>query len=184
MQFFVDLRYLFPPLMNLIILALLTSHVNAWIIFEFNGEHPILKLAFLLLAIFMLFLFLLTSITINLRFTVHPITVRSGYFSAPLTLSLLASILLPPPLFWVAYFVIIISFPWHGMLWNLLKYIFKWFVISLQSCSTLVITCSTLQQEATPAPGITVEFVDTEGNPMQNLAQLVAWRYDLVIWLL
>ncbi|KAJ0095424.1 hypothetical protein Patl1_15531 [Pistacia atlantica] len=107
MQFFVDLRYLLPPLMNLIILALLKSHLQSC---------------------------------------------------------------LPPPLFWVVYFVIIISFPWHGMLWNLLKYIFKWFVISLQSCSTLVITCSTLQQEATPAPGIAVEFVDTEGNPMQNLA--------------
>ncbi|KAJ0038776.1 hypothetical protein Pint_22398 [Pistacia integerrima] len=165
MQFFVDLRYLFPPLMNLIILALLKSHVNAWIMLEFDDEYLILKLLFLLLANFMLFLFLLTYI--NLRFTAHPnpITVRSGYFSARLTFSLLASIFLPPPLFWVVYFVIIISFPWHGMLWNLLKYIFKWFVISLQSCSTLVITCSTLQQEATPAPGIAVELLTPKATP-------------------
>ncbi|KAJ0038774.1 hypothetical protein Pint_22396 [Pistacia integerrima] len=160
-----------PPLMNNIILVFLTSQVNVRLIFELDDddEYPILKLLFLLLAILMLFLFLLTSITIHLRFTAHPITVRSGYFSAPLTFSLLVSILLPPPLFWVSYFIIIISCPFHGMIWNMLKFVFNWFVINLRSCSTLLITCSTTQQqEATLAGGLSVEFIDIEGNPLQN----------------
>ncbi|KAJ0096262.1 hypothetical protein Patl1_15528 [Pistacia atlantica] len=152
--------------MNLIILFLLASHVNAWEIFEFD-QYPILKLTFLLLALCMLFLFLLTSITINLRFSALPITVRSGYFSVPLTVSLLATILLPPPLFWLAYFITIISSPWHGIIWNLIKCIFNWFVINLQLCSTFVIASSgTQQQEATiSAPELAV---DIEANPISN----------------
>ncbi|KAJ0094515.1 hypothetical protein Patl1_15547 [Pistacia atlantica] len=116
----------------------------------------------------MLILFLFTSITINLRldfpthpfavpvtFAARPITVRFGFFPRPLTLSLLASILLRPPLFWVVYFFIIISSPLHDMLWNALKYIFDWFVVGIRSFSTLVIIFHAQLQD----PGLRVEIV-------------------------
>ncbi|KAJ0038775.1 hypothetical protein Pint_22397 [Pistacia integerrima] len=76
------------------------------------------------------------------------VTVRFGYFSGPLSLTLLASIFWPPPLFLAAYFIIIITSPCHGMLWNLLKSNFHWFILILRHhFSPFVITCTQQQED-------------------------------------
>ncbi|KAK0586656.1 hypothetical protein LWI29_010316 [Acer saccharum] len=126
--------------------------------------------------VFLLVVFLLTSIKLPL--TAHPVTVRAGRrrFSRPLAFTLLASIFLSPPFFWIAYFIIIITSPCHGMLWNLQKCIFKWLCQTLQSIPTLVISCTSQQQDdddpeaATHRLTAVDQFVDMnhdQGNTMQ-----------------
>ncbi|KAK9199223.1 hypothetical protein WN944_014411 [Citrus x changshan-huyou] len=111
------------------------------------------------------------SLDLRVPLTVHPkLTVRAGCFSGPLTCSLLASIIFSP-----------ITFPWHGMLCNLEKYIFNLFYRSLQCIPAFFIPCIVRQQEnnnnnnpddeAAVAPGVEEvdEFThDVEGNSMQN----------------
>ncbi|KAJ0094517.1 hypothetical protein Patl1_15544 [Pistacia atlantica] len=86
MQLFVDLRYLFPPLVNLFFSVFRTSQFNIWIILEFD-QYPFLKLTFLLIAILMLTLFLFTSITIELCFasTAYPIPFQFTFAARPIT---------------------------------------------------------------------------------------------------
>ena len=133
-----------------------------------------------ILAAFLLLVFLFTFIRLPL--TVHPeLTVRAGCFSGPLICSLLASIILPPPLFWVVNLLIVITFPWHEMLWNLQKCILNLFYRSLQCIPAFFISCIVRQQdndnnnnqddEAVVAPRVEEvdEFThDVEGNSMQN----------------
>ncbi|KAL5817475.1 hypothetical protein ACOSQ3_025853 [Xanthoceras sorbifolium] len=171
MHLIVDLRYVFPPLINLMLLLFLTSE-NGSIFVLVNtaskfDQYPFLNMALLVIAVFLFVVFLLTSIKLPL--TAHPITVRAGHFSGPLTFSLFASIFFPPPLFYIAYLIVIITSPWHGMLWNLQKCIFKWFYQNLQSIPTLVVSCAQQQDdpEAVAPPQLEVEVVYVEGNPMQ-----------------
>ena len=139
--------------------------------YDDDEQYPVFKITFLntILAAFSLLIFLLTSI--RLPRTVHPkLTLTAGCFSGPLTCSLLASIIFSP-----------ITFPWHGMLWNLEKCIFNLFYRSLQCIPAFFIPCIVRQKEnnnnnnpddeAAVAPRVEEvdEFTrDVEGNSMQN----------------
>ncbi|KAJ4710078.1 Pentatricopeptide repeat-containing protein [Melia azedarach] len=172
MNFFVDLRYFFPPIINLVILLLTSPHGVVSLLSSsstYLNDYPLLKLASLAFVIFLSLLFILTSVRLHL--TARPITLRSGYFSCPLAFSLLASIFLQPNLFWVAYFILIITSPWRGFFWDLQKRFWKSFVLALKAIPTLVITCTQRQNNPEPEAAqstsglVAVDFaVYIEGN--------------------
>ena len=151
MHFFIDLRFLFPPLVNLILFVFLTSHhaKSYWNQDEIL-QYPILKLPFLMLSILLLLIILFTSIKLPL--TAKPIRLHTGRFSALLAMAIVASIILPPSLFWLAYLFLIVLLPLHGILWNLFKHLFNWFRRTLQSIPTIFIICFTRNQQNTSKP--------------------------------
>jgi hypothetical protein len=132
----VDLRYLVPPLINL-----LKLQAKSWAQ-DSNSSNPIFfVMAFLFVAIAIL-LFLFTSVKLPLTLSVEPIRLRAGHFSSPLTLALLASLFLPSSLFWYIFPILVILSPWYEILLNLLKRFMLWFCHTLQAnIPTLTITC-------------------------------------------
>ncbi|GLT73267.1 hypothetical protein SLA2020_451380 [Shorea laevis] len=100
-----------------------------------------------------------------LTLTVDPLQLRAGDFSAPLTLSLLASIFFPSPLFWFVFPILVISSPWHEILWDLLKRFMLWFCDTLQAIPALFIICITQRQ----LPQIELEAIQIEGNNETNI---------------
>ncbi|KAL5750794.1 hypothetical protein ACOSP7_025397 [Xanthoceras sorbifolium] len=164
MHFFIDLRYLFPPLLNLILFVFLTSHhgKSYW---DQNDtaiqilQYPIFKLPFFMLSILLLLIFLFTSIKLPL--TAKPIRLRTGKFWALLAMATIASVVLPPSLFWL--------------------HLFNWFRHTLQSVPTIFIVCITRNdQQNSSEPAATqveqigrVEILD--GSNIQNQAHACTW---------
>ncbi|KAL5750783.1 hypothetical protein ACOSP7_025386 [Xanthoceras sorbifolium] len=163
MHFFIDLRYLFPPLLNLILFLFLTSHGGKFYWDLQNVVAAILQytvLNFLLLMLAVLFLLLLFLFTpIKLPLTAKPIRLRTGKFSALLALAILASIILQPLLFWVAYSFLIIISPGYKKLWSLFKHFFNWLRQNLQSFPTIFIVCFTQQNQVNSEPPLPQDLV-------------------------
>ncbi|KAH9776907.1 hypothetical protein KPL71_006847 [Citrus sinensis] len=155
----IDLRFTVPPMLSLFLLVLNSS--NETFLFPVlniaatDHEHSPLftAVAMLFLAILTLF-FLLTSLKIPLNVSLEalPIRLRFGDFSCTLALSVLASLLLPTPLFCIAYFVCICFSPWFHALVNTLRRFCRWFFQLLQSIPTFVVVVaarSTLRSQDT-----------------------------------
>ncbi|KAE8055551.1 hypothetical protein FH972_012384 [Carpinus fangiana] len=106
MPFLVDIRYFVPPLINLTLWVFIIPLAKHWAQ-DPNFNNNIFVLTCLsLLAIFILLIFLFTSVRLPL--TVGTLQFRAGDFSVPFTLSSLASIFFPSPLFWSAFLMILI----------------------------------------------------------------------------
>ena len=167
MEFLVDLRYVVPPLIN----------ITLWLLMPQPKPSPqppniyneIFVMAYLSLAISIL-LFLFTSVKLPL--TVEPLHLRPGDFSAPLTLSLLASLFLPSPLFWFVFPILVILSPWYEMLWGVLKRLMLWFCDTLQSIvPALLITCIAQRPQLDQ-----LEAIQIEGNNETNI-----WVLSLIM---
>ncbi|KAL5748359.1 hypothetical protein ACOSQ2_025656 [Xanthoceras sorbifolium] len=187
MHFSIDLRYLFPPLVNIFLFIFLTSQGGSSFYYWDQDDavdilqYPILKLPFFILAVLLLLFFLFTSIKLPL--TAEPLRLRAGNFSALLAVAILASIILPPSLYWFAYLLLIIISPWYRIMWSLFKQFFSWLRQILQSIPTIFITCVTQNQEnSDPAATDRMEQIgriDIEDNLIQqNQSRL---EQDLVV---
>ncbi|KAK9182929.1 hypothetical protein WN944_026077 [Citrus x changshan-huyou] len=134
MSFSIDLRFLFPPLLNLIIffMFLKSQDGNSWDVQDGTSKillYPILKLHlwFLIPAVITpLLLFLLTPIRLTLNVS-RSIYVSFGELSVLLGVSVIASVLLAPSLFLVAYLCLIILSICYATLASLFKRCLNWF---------------------------------------------------------
>jgi hypothetical protein len=143
MRFLVDLRYVVPPLLIL---------GKPWAQ-DHSLNNEIFVMACLSLAIATL-LFLFTSVKLPL--SVEPLHLSAGHFSAPLTLSLLASIFFPTPLFWFAFSMLLILSPWYELVLDALKQCLLWVCHNLQAIPSFFIICITQR------PPVELEAVEME----------------------
>jgi hypothetical protein len=150
MKVLVDLRYVFLPLINFTIWVILTPQSKPWAQ-DPNLNNPIFVMAFLSLVIPILVIFFFTSVKLPLTLSVESLRLRAGDFSAPLTLSLVASLFFPLSLFWIVFPMLLIVSPWYEM-------ILDWFCHTLKAIPALIITC--IPQH----PQVEVEAIVIEGN--------------------
>ncbi|GMQ04605.1 hypothetical protein CsSME_00049965 [Camellia sinensis var. sinensis] len=159
MKFTIDLRFVVPPLMNILLHLFLVFQGNV------SSDHPLmLKMTSHSLASLVFFLFLLLlliSVRLPLTLSVvfsQPIQLRFGqfYISGILVVTLMiVSLVFPPSLFWYSYLIICIfiyisKFPWfHPLFHVLMGY--------LQTIPTLFITCTTTQQVPETATATTLD---------------------------
>ena len=157
MNCLVDAKFLFPPLLNLVVFCffLKSQDGQSWS-FQDGGNHillyPILKLQFpfLSLAVSMLLLFLLTAIRVTLSVG-SPMSVSCGdHLPCLLAISTIASVILAPSLFLVVYLCLIILSLFYVMLTSLFK------------------RCCKGHTAATP-PAEADDQVEVEGERIQNL---------------
>ena len=106
MPFLVDIRYAVPPLIHLTIWVFIIPLAKHWAQEYPNFNNNIFVMACLSLAISLLLIF--PFISVKLPLTVGTLQLRAGDFSTPLTLSFLASIFFPSPLFWPAFLMLLI----------------------------------------------------------------------------
>jgi hypothetical protein len=138
MEFLVDVRYVFPPLINLTLWVLIPQ-AKAWAVNpNFNSEIFVMTFLSLVIAILV---FLFTSVKLPLTIGVELPQLKAGDFSAPLTLSLFASLFFPSDIFGFVFPLLIILSPWYGSLSDLMKRIIFWFSDALQTIPALIITC-------------------------------------------
>ncbi|EOY01803.1 Uncharacterized protein TCM_011616 [Theobroma cacao] len=115
-------------------------------------QFSILELAFLLLVVMLLLLFLFTSAEVPLNLDAIRIRLRVGDFSIALTISLVASLFLPPSLFWPVHILFVFSSPWHGMFFHLFKHFLGWFSAALRSVPTYFIIITQNEESSNSAP--------------------------------
>ncbi|KAL5815053.1 hypothetical protein ACOSQ4_025694 [Xanthoceras sorbifolium] len=128
----------------------------------------------LLFLVIVTLFFLVTSLKIPLNVSLHmfPVCLRFGDFSGPLALSLLASLLLPTPLFCIAYFICICISPWFARLvLNKHNHFWYWFYQLIQAIATFVIVRSTTSSHETihaEAEPPSISFLLEEANPSRD----------------
>ncbi|KAL9410929.1 hypothetical protein AB3S75_044662 [Citrus x aurantiifolia] len=134
MDFSIDLRFLFPPLLNLVIFFLFLRSLEgiSWDVQDGTNNillYPILKLQFWFLipaVVIPLLLFLLTPIRLTLNVS-RSISVSCGEPSVLLAISVVASVFVAPSLFLVAYLCLILLSLCYATLASLLRRCFYWF---------------------------------------------------------
>ncbi|KAG4110981.1 hypothetical protein ERO13_D13G079650v2 [Gossypium hirsutum] len=132
-----DLRYCIPPVLNLVLFLFLSPSNSEGGSSIFFQNFSIMELPFLLLALFFLLVFLFTSA--DVPFKVNLIHFRPRDFSIDVTASLLVSLFYPPSLFWSFHFFLLVSYPCHGLFFDLFKQLLCWFYGVCQSLPTYVI---------------------------------------------
>ncbi|OMO93380.1 pentatricopeptide repeat-containing protein [Corchorus capsularis] len=146
-----DLRYAIPPILNVMFFFLSSWNLNPIVSSILVQQFSLLQLAIIILALMLLILlFLFTSVEVPLNLT--PIHLRPGHFSIALTTSLLASLFLPPSLFWAVYLLILCLSPWQHIFFLLLKHFFRLFTGALNLIPTYFITIA-IQDEESANPG-------------------------------
>ncbi|KAG6630754.1 hypothetical protein CIPAW_13G041800 [Carya illinoinensis] len=128
MRYLVDFRYLITPFLSLYLMILLSQDKKPW-------SHDRVILAFVILydppfliflATLMTLLFVFISVKLPFTLTLEPIRLRVGYFSLQLTVSMVASLILPPPLFLVVFPILIVTSRWFAMVLDMLKSFLRW----------------------------------------------------------
>ncbi|MFQ6639430.1 hypothetical protein Gotur_015035 [Gossypium turneri] len=144
MQVLIDLRYTFPPLLNLIWFFLFVASQNepsfdllAGALIGQQVSTMMLGFLALFVAIILMVIFLFFSVEFPL--TPHPISLKARGISIALFISLLASFFFPPSSFWVTYLFIILTVPWHNRLFHQFIRFFRYFSLTIQSIPTIVI---------------------------------------------
>ncbi|OMO93371.1 pentatricopeptide repeat-containing protein [Corchorus capsularis] len=158
-----DLRYAIPPILNLILFFFLSSwNWNLAISSISVRQFSVLELAFIIIVLMLFQFFLFTSAEIPLNLTPIRLHLRVGHFSVTLTASLLASLFLPPSLFWAVYLIIIFLSPCQKKLFQLVKHIFQSFSSTVESIPSYFITISTQDEETPNADSAPPLEVDVE----------------------
>ncbi|TYG36814.1 hypothetical protein ES288_D13G093700v1 [Gossypium darwinii] len=156
-----DLRYCIPPVLTLILSLFLSPSNSDGDSLIFVRKYSIIELPFLFVALFFVlpFLFISADLPLNLNL----IWFRTGDFSIAVTASLLASLFFPPSLFWPFHFFILLSYPCHGLLFDLFKHLFRWFHAFLHSLPTWSFSF-TRNEESSSSPS-PLHVGDMEENP-------------------
>ncbi|KAK6275064.1 hypothetical protein POUND7_004773 [Theobroma cacao] len=161
--------------LNLIsFLSLTFQNKPAFLLAAFLTGQPIsiFKLAFLLVAIFLTLLFLFFSVELHL--TPHPISLRARGFSIALFISIVAVGFLPPPLFWVVFFFIMITAPSHDKLDDLFLCFLRCFALSLHSFPTFMINIMLNNENPDPSSPQVVDLevgtvaIEGERQPLRS----------------
>ncbi|GMQ04600.1 hypothetical protein CsSME_00049960 [Camellia sinensis var. sinensis] len=156
-MYYLDLRFLVPALINLILFLLQDhyhnpiSNPNLWFIFI-----SIVTLLFLLISV---------KLPLHVSVTIEPVRIQPGDFSGPLAVALIASVFFPKSLLWVGYGTIMCITPWHGLVLDSIVKIIWWIWEIIQAIPVLIISCIVVhqhQQEGEPKPH-QVELVDVGG---------------------
>ncbi|KAK8341752.1 hypothetical protein V6Z11_A08G189200 [Gossypium hirsutum] len=101
MRFSVDLRYFLPAFMNTFFFVL-PNIQDKVAVDHIDSPYLGLKLALFILALFLLLIFLHVSFQLPINITAHSLLLRTHQgFAIALLVSLAASLLLPPALFWL-----------------------------------------------------------------------------------
>ncbi|KAG2680103.1 hypothetical protein I3760_11G082700 [Carya illinoinensis] len=165
MRYLVDFRYLVPPFLSLCLVILLSQDKpgpRAQVILTFDIlYHPL----FLIFHAALTLLFLLISVKLPFTLTLERIRLRVGDFSLPLTVSMLASVIFPPTLFWVVFPILIVTSPWFRMVLDMFKSFLRWLYHTLQYIPILIIGCTfQCQKELDAAPAqVEIGLVEIEG---------------------
>jgi hypothetical protein len=151
----IDLRYAIPAVISFISVVLSISEDNPWFQLVKFGiaslGYPIFVMVFLFLTIL---IFVLHFTSINLPLTLqHPFMyLRTRHFSLSWALSLLASLIFPPPIFWLVFPILVIISPWDKRLLSLLLEFYN----TLQALPARIILCVPQrdhhQEESEPEP--------------------------------
>ena len=136
----VDVRFLFPPLLNLVVFFffLRSQDSQSWSLQDGANHillYPILKLQFpfMSLAVLILLLFLLTAIRVPLRVS-SPMSVSCGdHLPCLLAISTIASLILAPSLFLVVYLCFMILSLFYVMSTSLFKRFCKGYTVVPES---------------------------------------------------
>ncbi|EOY24151.1 Glycine-rich-like protein [Theobroma cacao] len=155
-------------------LSLTFQNKPAFLLAAFLTGQPIsiFKLAFLLVAIFLTLLFLFFSVELHL--TPHPISLRARGFSIALFISIVAVGFLPPPLFWVVFFFIMITAPSHDKLDDLFLCFLRCFALSLHSFPTFMINIMLNNENPDPSSPQVVDLevgtvaIEGERQPLRS----------------
>ncbi|KAH9764272.1 hypothetical protein KPL70_001465 [Citrus sinensis] len=175
MDLSIDLRFLFPPLLNLMIffLFLRSQDGNSWDVQDGTSKillNPIFKLEFWLLipaVIIPLMLFLLTPIRLTLNVS-RSISVSCGEPFVLLAISVVASVVLAPFLFLEAYLCLVILSLCYATLASLFRRSFNW----LRNLTVITSITRTILIMINCADGNQVDeenIIGVEGNHIQNL---------------
>ncbi|PSR93565.1 4-hydroxythreonine-4-phosphate dehydrogenase [Actinidia chinensis var. chinensis] len=140
----IDLRFLFPALVNILLLLFPSDVGNPW---GWDSDNPIMsEMTWQLLSLFVFLIIivplLVVSITVPVSFSIitRPIRLRFSKWSRSLILAvaLLASFKLPPLFFWYAYLIFLSVSPWWSRLCEFMKR-------TLQSFPSRYVVCTTGQ---------------------------------------
>ncbi|KAG6635847.1 hypothetical protein CIPAW_11G071400 [Carya illinoinensis] len=149
MRFSVDFRYLVPPFTSLCLMFFFSQSNLRPQEYIKNLEfylliyHPLLLI---FLAIVML-VFLFISFKLPVTLTQDPLRLRVGDFSVPLALSMLSSLIFPPPFFWLVFPVLVLVPSLYRVVSDVLKRFIYWFYQTLQDIPGLIILCTIQPQE-------------------------------------
>ncbi|KAG6630760.1 hypothetical protein CIPAW_13G042300 [Carya illinoinensis] len=165
MRYLVDFRYLIPPFLSLYLMILLSqdkkpcSQDRVILAFVILYDPPFL----IFLVTLMTLLFVFISVKLPFTLTPEPIRLKVGDFSLPLTVSMVASLILPPPLFFVVFPILIVTSRWFGMVLFVFKIFLRWLYHTLQYIPILIIGCTIQRRQgepgATPPQVLEIEFV-------------------------
>lgn len=151
MHYNIDLRFTVPPLLSLLLLLQKYCSEKFYLLpTEDIANHELLFIAALLFLVILTLVFHLTSVKflLNVSIDIFPICIRFGDFSGPLALSFMASLLLPPPLFCIAYFICICISPWFALLGQLWQWFYDFHHL-LQTIPGFVIVAITRPSQET-----------------------------------
>ncbi|THG07792.1 hypothetical protein TEA_009265 [Camellia sinensis var. sinensis] len=186
MKFTIDLRYIVPPSVN-ILLQLSQGYPNWYssCSSSSSSDHPLMlnknSLSFIRHGFFF-FILLLLLISIRLPLTLsvvfsHPIIQLrfcDFYISVLLAITLLASFVSPPSFFWFSYLIIIIGI-YISPLFHPLVHVLKSY---FQTIPTLFIVCTTTEPEPE-----TTTTLETQPPPPQSVFQLNEIHNDQYLFL-
>ncbi|KAK5813039.1 hypothetical protein PVK06_028485 [Gossypium arboreum] len=146
MRFSVDLRYFLPAFMNTFFFVL-PNIQDKVAVDHIDSPYLGLKLALFILALFLLLIFLHVSFQLPINITAHSLLLRTHQgFAIALLVSLAASLLLPPALFWVFFFCIILTYPCHPKLFDHFARFLFWLSRTLHSIPSNFITITRRHQ--------------------------------------
>ncbi|KAL7188361.1 hypothetical protein ACSBR1_038245 [Camellia fascicularis] len=187
MKFTIDLRYIVPPSVN-ILLQLSQGYPNWYSSSSSSSsDHPLMlnknSLSFMSHGFFVfLLLLLLLLISIKLPLTLSVVFSHAiirlrfcdFYLSVLLAITLLASFVFPPSFFWFSYLIIIIGI-YISPLFHPLVHVLKSY---FQTIPTLFIVCTTTKPEPE-----TTTTLETQPPPPQSLFQLNEIHNDQYLFL-
>ncbi|KAG2672438.1 hypothetical protein I3760_13G041300 [Carya illinoinensis] len=155
MRYHLDFRYLILLLLSLCLMILLSQDKKPWyqdrVILAFFILYDLPFLIFLIfLVTLMTLLFVFISVKLPFTLTLEPIRLKVGDCSLPLIVSMVASLILPPPLFFVVFPILIVTSRWFGMVLVVFKIFLRWLYHTLQYIPIFIIECTIQRRRGEP----------------------------------
>jgi hypothetical protein len=165
MRWNIDLRYAIPAVISLIFVVLPSEDDDHNFGIATLG-YPIFVMVCLFLAI-LISVLLFTSFNLPLTLERPLIYLRTRHFSLCWALSLLASLIFPPPQFWLVFPILVIISPWDKKLLGLLLKFYN----TLQALPARIILCFPQrdhQEESEPVVPHNHAAIQVIGNEGSN----------------